>query len=175
MLETTYGAIALTANLLSCNIKLSNGSCLSYLQQWSSSLNLKGHAVLQIVQVSNHKANSFICTNRCTEGELMVFQLVIYRNLLRLVLAQSLYTHETLCGMVILNTFCASYVVFAFTLPPPNPTAIYNLSCPVTWLPPILILNLKKIDRHTIYCFSLAFQCVTNIRVKGSEPIQCFV
>ena len=63
-----------------------------------------------------------------------------------------------------------------FCLSPPateNPTQIFGLT-PVG-LPrpqPVPALNPKSFDRHAAYRFSLAFQCVVNIGVRGSEPIR---
>ena len=33
-------------------------------------------------------------------------------------------------------------------------------------------LNSPTFDKHATYCFSLAFQCIVNIGVRGSEPIR---
>lgn len=63
---------------------------------------------------------------------------------------------------------------FCFSPPPPeNPTAIYGLS-PAAYSrpPPVPTLNPKSFDRQAQYRFSLAFQCVANIGVRGSEPIR---
>ncbi|KAH0833394.1 hypothetical protein J3R83DRAFT_12499 [Lanmaoa asiatica] len=49
--------------------------------------------------------------------------------------------------------------------PPENPNIIYGLSPPNTRPP-------KLFDKHAAYRFSLAFQCVVNIGVRGSEPIR---
>lgn len=57
--------------------------------------------------------------------------------------------------------------------PPENPAAVYGLSPPS--LPrssSVPTLNPKSFDRHAAYRFSLAFQCVVNIGVRGSEPIR---
>ncbi|KAF8124719.1 hypothetical protein EV363DRAFT_1270984 [Boletus edulis] len=57
--------------------------------------------------------------------------------------------------------------------PPENPNVIYGLSPPNTRppkLPPTL--NPPTFDKHAAYRFSLAFQCVVNIGVRGSEPIR---
>ncbi|KAG6332967.1 hypothetical protein ID866_6120 [Astraeus odoratus] len=57
--------------------------------------------------------------------------------------------------------------------PPENPNFIYGLSPPTTRpqkLPPTL--NPPTFDKHAAYRFSLAFQCVVNIGVRGSEPIR---
>lgn len=67
----------------------------------------------------------------------------------------------------LLRDFCLS--------PPPteNPALIFGLS-PIG-LPrpqPVPALNPKSFDRHAAYRFSLAFQCVVNIGVRGSEPIR---
>ena len=37
---------------------------------------------------------------------------------------------------------------------------------------PVPALNPKSFDRHAAYRFSLAFQCVVNIGVRGLEPIR---
>ena len=57
--------------------------------------------------------------------------------------------------------------------PPENPNVIYGLSPPNT-RPPKLVptLNPPTFDKHAAYRFSLAFQCVVNIGVRGSEPIR---
>lgn len=57
--------------------------------------------------------------------------------------------------------------------PPENPNVIYGLS-PPNARPPKLVptLNPPTFDKHAAYRFSLAFQCVVNIGVRGSEPIR---
>ncbi|KAG8212838.1 hypothetical protein J3R82DRAFT_11139 [Butyriboletus roseoflavus] len=57
--------------------------------------------------------------------------------------------------------------------PPENPNVIYGLSSPNT-RPPKLVptLNPPTFDKHAAYRFSLAFQCVVNIGVRGSERIR---
>ncbi|KZT22394.1 hypothetical protein NEOLEDRAFT_1119703 [Neolentinus lepideus HHB14362 ss-1] len=57
--------------------------------------------------------------------------------------------------------------------PPENPQLIYGLS-PPTSRPPKLIatLNPQTWDKHAAYRFSLAFQCLVNIGVRGSEHIR---
>lgn len=57
--------------------------------------------------------------------------------------------------------------------PPENPTLLYGLSLPSSH-PPKLTPTLipKQFDKHAAYRFSLAFQCVVNIGVRGSEPIR---
>ncbi|KAG9316086.1 hypothetical protein JVU11DRAFT_3757 [Chiua virens] len=57
--------------------------------------------------------------------------------------------------------------------PPENPNVIYGLSPPNT-RPQKLVptLNPPTFDKHAAYRFSLAFQCVVNIGVRGSEPIR---
>jgi hypothetical protein len=57
--------------------------------------------------------------------------------------------------------------------PPENPSLIYGLS-PPNARPPKLVptLNPASFDKHAAYRFSLAFQCVVNIGVRGSEPIR---
>lgn len=67
----------------------------------------------------------------------------------------------------ILHDFCIS------PPPPENPAILYGL-LPVHHHPPQPqpTLNPKSFDRHAAYRFSLAFQCVVNIGVRGSEPIR---
>ncbi|PCH42702.1 hypothetical protein WOLCODRAFT_132497 [Wolfiporia cocos MD-104 SS10] len=67
----------------------------------------------------------------------------------------------------ILHDFCTS------PPPPENPTLFYGLSPPSSYppkLPPVL--NPKQFDKQAQYRFSLAFQCVVNIGVRGSEAIR---
>lgn len=67
----------------------------------------------------------------------------------------------------LLRDFCLS------PPPPENPAAIYGLSPPGLQRPqPVPTLNPKSYDTHAAYRFSLAFQCVVNIGVRGSEPIR---
>ena len=67
----------------------------------------------------------------------------------------------------LLRDFCLS------PPPPENPAAIYGLSPPNLPRPPsVPTLNPKSFDRYAAYRFSLAFQCVVNIGVRGSEPIR---
>lgn len=57
--------------------------------------------------------------------------------------------------------------------PPENPTLFYGLSPPSSH--PLKLtptLNPKQFDKQAQYRFSLAFQCVVNIGVRGSEPIR---
>lgn len=57
--------------------------------------------------------------------------------------------------------------------PPENPNVIYGLSPPNTRpQKPVPTLNPPTFDKHAAYRFSLAFQCVVNIGVRGSEPIR---
>ena len=57
--------------------------------------------------------------------------------------------------------------------PPENPGLLYGLSSPNSRPPkPTPTLNPQSYDRHAAYRFSLAFQCVVNIGVRGSEPIR---
>jgi hypothetical protein len=57
--------------------------------------------------------------------------------------------------------------------PPENPASIYGLSPPNFHPPqPTPSLNPKSFDKQAAYRFSLAFQCVVNIGVRGSEPIR---
>ncbi|KAF7966315.1 hypothetical protein HWV62_39179 [Athelia sp. TMB] len=63
---------------------------------------------------------------------------------------------------------------FCFSPPPPeNLAVLYGLS-PPTARParPPPTLNLAVFDKHTVYRFSLAFQCRVNIGVRGSEDIR---
>ncbi|KAK0493081.1 hypothetical protein EDD18DRAFT_1180616 [Armillaria luteobubalina] len=57
--------------------------------------------------------------------------------------------------------------------PPENPALFYGLS-PPNARPQKLTpaLNPSSFDKHAAYRFSLAFQCVVNIGVRGSEPIR---
>lgn len=56
---------------------------------------------------------------------------------------------------------------------PENPSILYGLS-PPNARPPKLVptLNPSSFDKHAAYRFSLAFQCVVNIGVRGSEDIR---
>lgn len=57
--------------------------------------------------------------------------------------------------------------------PPENPALLYGLQPPNTQPgKPVPTLNPKSFDKHAAYRFSLAFQCVVNIGVRGSEPIR---
>lgn len=66
-----------------------------------------------------------------------------------------------------LHEFCTS------PPPPENPAIFYGLS-PSNARPqrPIPTLNPASYDRHAAYRFTLAFQCLVNIGVRGSEPIR---
>ena len=67
----------------------------------------------------------------------------------------------------LLHDFCLS------PPPPENPSAIYGLSPPnIPRQPPSPVLNPKSFDRHAAYRFSLAFQCLVNVGVRGSEQIR---
>ena len=67
----------------------------------------------------------------------------------------------------ILHDYCIS------PTPPENPAFIYGLSPPNSHPPkPAPCLNPKSFDKQAAYRFSLAFQCVVNIGVRGSEPIR---
>jgi hypothetical protein len=57
--------------------------------------------------------------------------------------------------------------------PPENPAILYGLT-PPNARPPKLVptLNPQSFDKHAAYRFSLAFQCIVNIGVRGSEPIR---
>ena len=66
----------------------------------------------------------------------------------------------------ILHDFCMSP-------PPDNPALIYGLNPLFSQSPnPLLSMTSPAFDRHAAYGFSLAFQCVVNIGVRGSEPIR---
>ncbi|KAI0737115.1 hypothetical protein C8Q80DRAFT_1214800 [Daedaleopsis nitida] len=67
----------------------------------------------------------------------------------------------------ILHDFCLS------PPPPENPAIFYGLSPPGSH-PPKAVPTLlpKSYDKHAAYRFSLAFQCIVNIGVRGSEPIR---
>ncbi|KAG2017350.1 hypothetical protein CC2G_006865 [Coprinopsis cinerea AmutBmut pab1-1] len=57
--------------------------------------------------------------------------------------------------------------------PPENPALIYGLTPPNSRPPkPGPTLNPTSFDKHAAYRFSLAFQCVVNIGVRGSEHIR---
>jgi hypothetical protein len=57
--------------------------------------------------------------------------------------------------------------------PPENPATLYGLSAPKAHPPkPVPTLNPKSFDKHAAYRFSLAFQSVVNIGVRGSEQIR---
>ncbi|KAJ2929624.1 hypothetical protein H1R20_g7466, partial [Candolleomyces eurysporus] len=57
--------------------------------------------------------------------------------------------------------------------PPENPASIYGLTPPNARPPkPAPTLNPTSFDKHAAYRFSLAFQCVVNIGVRGSEQIR---
>jgi hypothetical protein len=59
--------------------------------------------------------------------------------------------------------------------PPASPAAFYGLLPPsyrAPRPPPQLNPPAGQFDKHAAYRFSLAFQCVVNIGVRGSEPIR---
>ncbi|KAK2467229.1 hypothetical protein APHAL10511_000778 [Amanita phalloides] len=63
---------------------------------------------------------------------------------------------------------------FCLSPPPPeNPTVVYGLT-PSGYRPPKSApsLNPTNFDKHAAYRFSLAFKCIGNIGVRGSEPIR---
>lgn len=67
----------------------------------------------------------------------------------------------------ILHEFCLS------PPPPENPAIFYGLMPPSAR--PLKVspaLNPPTFDKHAAYRFSLAFQCIVNIGVRGSEPIR---
>ncbi|KAI0833894.1 hypothetical protein BC628DRAFT_1307478 [Trametes gibbosa] len=67
----------------------------------------------------------------------------------------------------ILHDFCIS------PPPPDNPSIFFGLSpSSVTPPKPLPTLLPKSYDKHAAYRFSLAFQCIVNIGVRGSEPIR---
>ncbi|EIW51458.1 uncharacterized protein TRAVEDRAFT_107632, partial [Trametes versicolor FP-101664 SS1] len=67
----------------------------------------------------------------------------------------------------ILHDFCIS------PPPPDNPASFYGLSPAGVHVPkPVPTLLPKTYDKHAAYRFSLAFQCIVNIGVRGSEPIR---
>jgi len=71
------------------------------------------------------------------------------------------------CLVKLLQEFCYSPPV------PENPSAIYGLLPPSSRPPKqIPTLNPAQFDKHAAYRFSLAFQCVVNIGVRGSEQIR---
>jgi len=57
--------------------------------------------------------------------------------------------------------------------PPENPAILYGLTPPNARIPKLTpALNPHTFDKHAAYRFSLAFQCIVNIGVRGSEPIR---
>lgn len=57
--------------------------------------------------------------------------------------------------------------------PPENASLFYGLTSPTARpAKPIPTLNPHSFDKQAAYRFSLAFQCVVNIGVRGSEPIR---
>lgn len=57
--------------------------------------------------------------------------------------------------------------------PPENPAVLYGLMPPNARPPKLTpVLNPPTFDKHAAYRFSLAFQCIVNIGVRGSEPIR---
>ncbi|ESK96658.1 hypothetical protein Moror_6878 [Moniliophthora roreri MCA 2997] len=67
----------------------------------------------------------------------------------------------------LLHDFCIS------PPPPENPSVFYGLAPANTrTTKPIPTLNPTSWDKHASYRFSLAFQCVVNIGVRGTEPIR---
>src|SRR6266478_2297118 len=66
-----------------------------------------------------------------------------------------------------LHDFCIS------PPPPENPALLYGLLPPNYHPPkPVPTLIPKSFDKHAAYRFSLAFQCIVNIGVRGSELIR---
>ena len=67
----------------------------------------------------------------------------------------------------ILRDFCTSPPL------PENLTIFYSLQPPGTHPKPLEPTLLpKSYDKHAAYWFPLAFQCIINIGVRGSEPIR---
>ena len=68
---------------------------------------------------------------------------------------------------------------FAFytnSAPPENPAILYGLMPPNALSPKLTpALNPPTFDKQAIYHFSLAFQHIVNISVRGSEPIRSCV
>ncbi|KAA1467283.1 hypothetical protein DENSPDRAFT_234171 [Dentipellis sp. KUC8613] len=66
---------------------------------------------------------------------------------------------------------------FCISPPPPdNPAVLYGLLPPNHHpAPPVPTLNPKSFDKQAAYRFSLAFQSVVNIGVRGNEPIRARV
>jgi hypothetical protein len=57
--------------------------------------------------------------------------------------------------------------------PPENPAIFYGLMLPSARPAKLApALNPPTFDKHAAYRFSLAFQCIVNIGVRGSEPIR---
>lgn len=57
--------------------------------------------------------------------------------------------------------------------PPENPAILYGLMPPNARMPKLVpTLNPHSFDKHAAYRFSLAFQCIVNIGVRGNEPIR---
>jgi hypothetical protein len=57
--------------------------------------------------------------------------------------------------------------------PPENPAVLYGLMPPNARPPKLApLLNPPTFDKHAAFRFSLAFQCIVNIGVRGSEPIR---
>jgi len=71
------------------------------------------------------------------------------------------------CLVHILHSYCIP------PTPPENPAFVYGLF-PLDSRPPepTLCLNPKSFNEQAAYRFSVAFQCVVNIGVRWSEPIQ---
>ncbi|KAJ7278397.1 hypothetical protein C8J57DRAFT_1059903 [Mycena rebaudengoi] len=69
----------------------------------------------------------------------------------------------------ILHDFCVA------PPPPASPSQLHGL-LPPSYRPPAPVPTLNppagQFDKHAAYRFSLAFQCVVNIGVRGSEPIR---
>ena len=70
----------------------------------------------------------------------------------------------------ILRDFCTSLS------PPENPIIFYGLQPPGTHPKPLEPTLLpKSYDKHAAYRFFVAFQCIFNIGVRGSEPFRSWV
>jgi hypothetical protein len=68
------------------------------------------------------------------------------------------------------------HMLHDFCLSPPLPenlALLYSLQPPNHHPPkPVPTLIPKTFDKHTAYQFSLAFQCIVNISIHGSELIR---
>ena len=124
---------------------------------------------LPITAISSRPARS---------SSLIIFprpSLTTTRHVSNVEVAPSLYAAPTCNGSLeslvcLLRDFCLSLS------PPENPAILFGLSPPgISRPPPVPTLNPKNCDRHAAYRFSLAFRCVVNISVRGSEMIRAHV